>query len=94
MKRKRGPFMLDLGNNYLMMESQKVSDLYHFFPQTNFLAMEQKIQTLHDTLNTYKISFTQGSEVLNINRENIFDESLEQFMDMNLQKVRRRILIV
>lgn len=94
MRKRRELFMREWGRICLTMENQIVSNHFHFLNLINqTTAMEQKIKTLHDTLNTYKISFTQGSEVLNISRENIFEDSFEQFMEMNLQKVRRRILL-
>lgn len=56
----------------------------------NHVATEEKINYLRDKLNAYKISFTKGSNVIYIDRDDIFNDSLEQFVAMDHQKVRTK----
>lgn len=55
--------------------------------QIMHLDTTEKIQRLHDNLGLYKISFTQGSNVLKIHRDTLFQESFTQFLTMDHQKV-------
>lgn len=54
------------------------------------LATEEKITHLRTKLEIYKISFTQGANVLAVNRDNIFNDSLAEFTQMDHQKVSKR----
>ena len=55
-----------------------------------YVATEQKINYLRDKLNIYKVSFTKGSNVVYVDREDIFMDSFTQFLGMNHQKVRTK----
>ena len=57
-----------------------------FVPQTTL----EKIAFLSDRLKTRKVPFLDGCNVLKINRENIIDNSIEQFMQFDHHKVRIR----
>jgi len=46
----------------------------------------QKIDELRKKLAMQKIAFTMGSNVIEVNRENLFEDSLDQFMKLDHQK--------
>jgi hypothetical protein len=50
--------------------------------------MEEKINQLRTKLEIYKISFTQGANVLAVDREDVFSDSLNQYATMDHQKVK------
>jgi hypothetical protein len=51
--------------------------------------MEEKINQLRTKLEIYKISFTQGANVLAVDREDVFSDSLNQYATMDHQKVKK-----
>ncbi|CAI2361032.1 unnamed protein product [Moneuplotes crassus] len=65
-------------NFYKKMGSKPTSD--------KNMSTEEKINYLREKLNVYKVSFTQGSNVIYIDREDIFYDSFTQFMNMDHQK--------
>lgn len=54
------------------------------------IATEEKINNLRKKLNVFKVSFTEGSEVIYIERDDLFYNSITQFMDKDPQKVRTK----
>lgn len=56
------------------------------------IATDEKIRILKEKISMYNISFTQGCNVLEIDREEVFEDSFSQFMDMNHQKVITKVL--
>ena len=78
--------------NHFQWKREKVKNLsFHFI--ISYSAIVEKIDELRKKLEISKISFTQGSNIIRIDREKLFEESYNQFMTMEHQKVNHSILI-
>lgn len=74
-------------NFYKKMGRKPTSDKNMSILKNLCIGTEEKINYLREKLNVYKVSFTQGSNVIYIDREDIFYDSFTQFMNMDHQKV-------